>query len=139
MAAVAAWPFRRVEGRPVREPRARDEGAARPGWHASEASAVARELGVEPEQGLTVEEAASRLESMAQPLTAAKKESGWQAFLRQYRDFMQIVLLAAAAINLVVTGDVGTSLVLAGLTVFNAVIGLRQEAKAEESVRRWPR
>jgi Ca2+-transporting ATPase len=33
-----------------------------------------------------------------------------------------------------VTGDVGTSVVLAGLTVFNAVIGLRQEAKAEESV-----
>jgi Ca2+-transporting ATPase len=33
-----------------------------------------------------------------------------------------------------VTGDVGTSLVLAGLTLMNAVIGLRQEAKAEESV-----
>ena len=48
---------------------------------------------------------------------------------------MQIVLLVAAAINLVVTQDVGTSLVLAGLTVFNAVIGLRQEAKAEESVK----
>ena len=58
-----------------------------------------------------------------------------QAFVRQYRDFMQLILLAAALINLVVTGDVGTSVVLAGLTVFNAVIGLRQEAKAEESVK----
>jgi magnesium-transporting ATPase (P-type) len=48
---------------------------------------------------------------------------------------MQIILLAAAVINLVVTGDVGTSVVLAGLTVFNAVVGLRQEAKAEESVK----
>jgi Ca2+-transporting ATPase len=38
-------------------------------------------------------------------------------------------------INLIVTGDVATSAVLAGLTVFNAVIGLRQEAKAEESVK----
>ena len=109
---------------------------ARPGWHASEASAVARELGVEPEQGLTVEEARSRLGSHGpNRLTGAKKESGFQAFVRQYRDFMQIILLAAAAINLVVTGDVGTSVVLAGLTVFNAVIGLRQEAKAEESVK----
>jgi Ca2+-transporting ATPase len=54
--------------------------------------------------------------------------------LRQYQDFMQIVLLVAATVNLVVTGDVGTSLVLAGLTLMNAVIGLRQEAKAEESV-----
>ncbi|HEU4399435.1 MAG TPA: HAD-IC family P-type ATPase, partial [Actinomycetota bacterium] len=99
-------------------------------------SAVAAELGVEPERGLSAAEAASRLRSHGpNRLAGAKKESGFQAFLRQYRDFMQIILLAAAAINLVVTGDVGTSVVLAGLTVFNAVIGLRQEAKAEESVK----
>jgi Ca2+-transporting ATPase len=96
---------------------------------------VARELGVEPERGLTVEETRRRLQSQGpNRLAAAKKESGFQAFLRQYRDVMQVVLLAAAIINLVVTGDVGTSVVLAGLTVFNAIIGLRQEAKAEESV-----
>jgi Ca2+-transporting ATPase len=112
------------------------EVEVRPGWHGSEVSAVARELGVEPERGLSVEEARNRLRSHGpNRLAAAKKESGFQAFVRQYRDFMQIILLAAAAINLVVTGDVGTSVVLAGLTVFNAVIGLRQEAKAEESVK----
>jgi len=112
------------------------EVEVRPGWHGSEVSAVARELGVEPERGLSVEEARNRLRSHGpNRLTGAKKESGFQAFVRQYRDFMQIILLAAAAINLVVTGDVGTSVVLAGLTVFNAVIGLRQEAKAEESVK----
>ena len=37
--------------------------------------------------------------------------------------------------NQIVTGEAGTTVVLAGLTVFNAVIGLRQEAKAEESVK----
>jgi Ca2+-transporting ATPase len=108
----------------------------RTGWHQNEASAVAQELGVEPERGLGADEVRSRLESHGpNRLAAGKKESGFQAFLRQYRDFMQIVLLAAAVISLVVTGDVATSLVLAGLTVFNAVIGLRQEAKAEESVK----
>jgi Ca2+-transporting ATPase len=108
----------------------------RSGWHGSDISAVARELGVEPERGLSVEEARGRLQSQGpNRLTGAKKESGFQAFVRQYRDFMQIILLAAAIINLLVTGDVGTSVVLAGLTVFNAVIGLRQEAKAEESVK----
>ena len=69
------------------------------------------------------------------PGRCPRKESGFQAFVCQYRDIMQIILLAAAAISLVVTGDVGTSVVLAGLTVFNAVIGLRQEAKAEDSVK----
>src|SRR5204863_373467 len=68
-------------------------------------------------------------------LVAAKKESSAEAFLRQYRDFMQIILLVAGVVNLIVTGDFGTSLVLFGLTLFNAVIGLRQEAKAEESVK----
>src|SRR5512132_2069036 len=112
------------------------EADDRPAWHGSEAAAVARELGVEPERGLSVEEARSRLQSQGpNRLAAAKKESAFQAFLRQYRDFMQIILLAAAIINLLVTGDAGTSVVLAGLTVFNAVIGLRQEAKAEESVK----
>ena len=116
------------------EPKTEVDG--RQGWHASEASVVAAELGVEPERGLSVEEARRRIQSHGpNRLTGAKKESGFQAFLRQYRDFMQIILLAAAIINLLVTGDVGTSVVLAGLTVFNAVIGLRQEAKAEESVK----
>jgi P-type Ca2+ transporter type 2C len=109
---------------------------ARSGWHGSEASAVAAELGVEPERGLSAEEARRRLRAQGpNRLAGAKQESGFQAFLRQYRDFMQIVLLVAAVLNLVVTGDAGTSVVLAGLTVFNAVIGLRQEAKAEESVK----
>jgi Ca2+-transporting ATPase len=101
-----------------------------------EASLVASELGVDPERGLSADEARNRLQSHGpNRLAGGKKESGLQAFLRQYQDFMQIVLLAAAVINLLATQDVGTSVVLAGLTVFNAVIGLRQEAKAEESVK----
>ncbi|MGH2826331.1 MAG: cation-translocating P-type ATPase [Actinomycetota bacterium] len=106
------------------------------GWHAVDADTTAKEFGVSTETGLTAAEAEARLRSGGpNRLTAQKKESAIQAFLRQYRDFMQIILLTAALINLVVTGDVATSVVLAGLTLFNALIGLRQEAKAEESVK----
>ena len=105
-------------------------------WHALDATSVAHKLDVDVERGLTAREAANRLRTDGpNRLAGQKKESGLQAFLRQYRDFMQIILLAAAAINLIVTTDVATSVVLAGLTVFNAVVGLRQEAKAEESVK----
>jgi P-type Ca2+ transporter type 2C len=108
----------------------------RPDWHSSDADAVAQRLGVELARGLSADEADRRLQSHgSNRLAEGKKESGLQAFLRQYRDFMQIVLLAAAAISLIVTQDVPTAVVLAGLTVFNAVIGLRQEAKAEDSVK----
>ncbi|MGH3308867.1 MAG: cation-transporting P-type ATPase, partial [Nocardioides sp.] len=103
---------------------------------AAGADQVARELGVDLSRGLSVEEAGSRLASHgANRLTGGKKEPGWRAFLRQYEDFMQVVLLVAAGVNQLVTGETGTTVVLAGLTVFNAVIGLRQEAKAEESVK----
>ncbi|WP_426564829.1 cation-translocating P-type ATPase [Angustibacter sp. McL0619] len=102
----------------------------------AEAAEVAQRLGVDVAQGLSGAEAAKRLQEHGpNALTGTKKESALQAFVRQYKDFMQIVLLVAAIVNLVVTGDVGTSLVLAGLTLFNAVIGLRQESKAEESVK----
>ena len=67
-------------------------------------------------------------------LAAKKKESGWQAFLRQYRDFMQMVLLGAAVVNQIFTQEISTTLVLVGLTVFNAVLGMNQEAKAEASL-----
>ena len=105
-------------------------------WYAEPASSVATELGVDPQRGLSADQVRSRLEEHGpNRLAGGKQESGFQAFVRQYQDFMQIVLLAAAAINQVVTGDTATTVVLAGLTVFNAVIGLRQEAKAEESVK----
>ena len=105
-------------------------------WYGQSASAVAEALGVRLDRGLSAEEVARRLGTHGHNrLASGKKESPIAAFLRQYRDFMQIILLAAAVINILVTQDVATSLVLAGLTVFNAVIGLRQEAKAEESVR----
>ena len=98
--------------------------------------AVARDLDVDPAQGLSAKESRSRLETLGpNQLAAGKQEPGWRAFLRQYEDFMQIVLLVAAVVNQVVTGETGTSVVLAGLTVFNAVVGLRQESKAEESVK----
>jgi magnesium-transporting ATPase (P-type) len=83
------------------------QAATQPGWHASDAPAVAKELGVEPERGLGLEEARLRLQSQGpNRLAGARKESGFRAFLRQYRDVMQLILLAAAVISLLVTGDV---------------------------------
>src|SRR6478609_2745490 len=102
----------------------------------ADAAQVAQAFGGAPEAGLSATEARSRLESMgANRLSETAKESGLKAFLRQYQDFMQVILLVAAVVNQLVTQETGTTVLLAGLTVFNAVIGLRQESKAEESVK----
>jgi Ca2+-transporting ATPase len=54
--------------------------------------------------------------------------------LRQYKDFMQIILVGAAVINYIAVKDLRTTVMLLLLTVFNAVMSLRQESKAEASL-----
>jgi Ca2+-transporting ATPase len=104
-------------------------------WYELTPEAAAQKVGVEPTKGLTSAEAQQRLQQFGpNRLAGKKKESGLQAFLRQYKDFMQIILIVAAALSLIFTRQLGTTLVLVGLTVFNAVLGLRQESKAEASL-----
>ena len=104
-------------------------------WYAMTPEEVARQLKVDPAKGLSTAEAQQRLTQYGpNELAAGKKESGLQAFLRQYKDLMQIILLVAAAVSLIVTREWGTTIVLVLLTVFNAVLGLRGEAKAEASI-----
>ncbi len=68
------------------------------------------------------------------PSPHAEKEPGWRAFLRQFRDPMQIVLLVAGAVSGIAIQQWGTAIVLFGLALLNAVMSLRQEGKAEASV-----
>ncbi|MCL4803656.1 MAG: cation-translocating P-type ATPase [Anaerolineae bacterium] len=104
-------------------------------WYALTDAEVAQKLGVDPARGLSAAEVQSRQQQYGSNVLAGKaKEPGWRAFLRQYQDFMQIILVIAAVINQVFTQELGTTIVLLGLTVFNAVLGLNQESKAEASL-----
>ena len=65
-------------------------------WYAVCADDVAGRLGVDTGSGLSGAEAASRLASVGPNMFAvAAVEPRWRAFVRQYRDPMQIVLLVA--------------------------------------------
>src|SRR6516225_816890 len=104
-------------------------------WFALEGSAVAADLGVDTSTGLTPGEAGSRLEQYgANAFVAAATEPRWHAFVRQYRDPMQIVLLVAGIGSIWPLHELGTGLVLIFLTLFNAVLGLNQEGKAAAAV-----
>ncbi len=109
--------------------------AAATNWYSLSADDAAKKLGVDPAVGLSSDEAKRRLQQYGpNKMAAAKKESELHAFLRQYQDFMQIMLFTAAIVNLLVTKEWGTTIVLLVLTVFNALLSLRGEAKAAESV-----
>jgi Ca2+-transporting ATPase len=104
-------------------------------WFALDDDAVAAELGVDTSAGLSPDEAAARLGSYGpNAFVAAKTEPRWQAFVRQYRDPMQIVLLVAGIGSIWPHKELGTGLVLLFLTLFNAVLGLNQEGKAAAAV-----
>ena len=93
------------------------------------------ELGVEPERGLSSEEAAERLTRYGpNKFAEAKTEPRWHAFLRQYQDPMQIVLLVAGVISIYPVKQPGTGIMILLLTLLNAVLGLSQEGKAAAAV-----
>ena len=105
-----------------------------PAWHTLSIEDALRKQGVDAATGLSQAEAESRLKQYGpNAFTAEKKESGFVAFLRQYKDPMQILLLVAAIASLFIQ-QWGTALLLVALTLLNAFMGLSQEGKAEASV-----
>jgi len=91
--------------------------------------------GVDVQRGLTAAEAAERLAQFGpNTFTQAAGETRGRAFVRQYADPMQIVLLVAGLGSLYPLKEYGTGVVLIGLTLLNAVLGLHQEGKAAAAV-----
>ena len=94
-------------------------------------------------QGLTTEEAEKRLaENGRNKLAEGKKDSLLVRFLKQLADPMIIILLAAAvvsgALEVVAHGlsldSFTDSIIILVVVIFNAVLGVYQESKAEKAI-----
>ena len=104
-------------------------------WHTLSAEEVLRAEEADPRHGLSSAEAASRADRFGpNTLAAGRAEPRWRAFIRQYSDPMQIVLLVAGLLSLYPLSQLGTGLLLILLTLANAVLGLQQEGEAESAV-----
>ena len=110
-----------------------DTGAAAP-WYSRSAEEVAGAFGVDVSEGLSGAEA-TRLREAHGPNSLPEEEAppGWKRFLSEYRSYMQLILSGAAIVSLAIK-QWSTAVVLILLTVFNVVVAMRQEGKAESAM-----
>lgn len=103
-------------------------------WHIQSVDVVLKTLEVTEKEGLSMAEAAKRLSfSGANQLKEGKKDCLAMVFLKQFCDFMVMVLLGAAIIS-AAFGEVTDALMIMAIIVLNGVLGFVQEYKAEKSM-----
>ncbi|QEO14825.1 cation-translocating P-type ATPase [Agromyces intestinalis] len=107
----------------------------------TDADEVARALAVDPATGLTTAEVARRLaEHGPNELRSTRTNPLWRRILAQFTDPLIILLLVAVVISVVawiVEGAHGwpiDAVVIGAIIILNAVLGLVQEARAEQAV-----
>ncbi|HEY0806054.1 MAG TPA: cation-transporting P-type ATPase [Pseudonocardiaceae bacterium] len=114
------------------EPPTGHEAQAAP-WYSSPPELVAAEFGVEPAVGLP-EFRAAELLAMDGPNTLPEEapRPGWQRFLAQYRNYMQVILVAAAIVSALI-GQWSTTVLLLVLTALCLIVAAVECRNATES------
>lgn len=108
------------------------EGTA---WHTLEPEDAAMALAVDPRQGLTEAEVARRLDEHGpNALDEEPATPVWRRVLALVTEPMTVVLIIAAGISAVVSRELETPVVILLVVVFNAVVNLVQERRAESSL-----
>ncbi len=109
-------------------------------WHEMNIYEVLKEKNTDERIGLSTDEAKKRrIEYGLNKLNQKKKESLFVRFIKQFNDFMIIILIIASIISLVLakvegTNDYIDSIIIIAIVIFNAILGLIQESKAEKSI-----
>lgn len=109
------------------------EPLSRP-WAALAPDQVADELSTSTTDGLTPDEAATRLGTYGpNALTQQRRVSVWQIALRQLADPMTLMLVVVAIVSAII-GQASTTGVVVFLIGLNVVLGTKQEMNARASV-----
>lgn len=109
-------------------------------WHTKEINEIEENFRTNRQYGLTKEEVNKRKEYFGiNKLADKKKESIFIKFIKQFNDFMIIILIIASIVSAIIakmdgSNDYIDSIIIIAIVVFNAIMGLIQEAKAEKSL-----
>ena len=102
--------------------------------HAQTADAVAEQLGVRPETGLSARDARDRLSQIGpNRLQQVPTRSPWVVLLAQFKSILILILLGAVVLAALV-GSTKDAAVILAVVVINALVGFYQEYRAERSL-----
>jgi len=102
-------------------------------WHVADIEKILGEA-VSSREGLSTDEAEKRLqETGPNEIDEAKKIPAWLLFVHQFKDFMILVLVAAAIVSGLL-GDLTDTIVIGAIVILNAVVGFVQEYRAEKAM-----
>lgn len=109
-------------------------------WQTIKKEDVLREFGTNSKNGLTEEKVKKRQNKYGKNRLKDKpKENIFVKFIKQFNDFMIIILIIASIVSAVIStiqgqNDYIDSIIIIGIVILNALMGVIQEAKAEKSI-----
>ena len=109
-------------------------------WHEKSKYEIERELGTNINYGLTSKEVERRKQIYGlNKLKEKKKENIFLRFIKQFNDFMIIILIIASIVSAAISyvqgeNDYIDSIIIIAIVIINALMGLIQEEKAEKSI-----
>ena len=109
-------------------------------WHDKSTEEVARRLKTNAKIGLAEKDVEKRkMEFGLNKLEEKKKESIFIKFVKQFNDFMIIILIIASIVSAVVSkiqgeNDYVDSIIIIAIVILNAIMGVVQEERAEKSI-----
>ena len=109
-------------------------------WHTESIEEIEKEFDTNIKSGLDNDEALKRIEKYGQNvLQEQKKENIFVKFIKQFNDFMIIILIIASIVSAIMSYMQGEneyldSIIIIAIVVMNAIMGLVQEERAEKSI-----
>lgn len=109
-------------------------------WCTLDIKEIQRKLKASIKMGITEDEAKQRKEQYgANRLAEGKKENILLRFIKQFNDFMILILILASIVsagisNMQGENDYIDAIIIIAIVVLNAIMGVIQEAKAEKTI-----
>src|SRR5512135_3940436 len=103
-------------------------------WHTMPSEEVVRRLDSDAARGLSSAEAALRLAASGpNAIAESAGRSPWRILLEQFASAMTVLLLFAAAVSAFL-GDAPDAAAILAILVLNALLGFRQDYRAERAI-----